>query len=104
MEDYMTNKIEFSEAVKQYGPLLKQYVPVVAKVHGKTHPEFYEVASLYEDLRKIMQKPVSDKHELSEEFAKLRKITGNYRIPNDVCETYEAVYTMLAALDASYSE
>jgi len=103
MEEFMANKIEFSEAVKQYNPLLKQYVPVVAKVHGNTHPEFYEVKAAYEDLVNKLKDPLSEKSEISTDFAKLRKITSNYKIPEDVCETYEAVYTMLSELDASYS-
>jgi len=40
---------------------------------------------------------------LHEEFAHLRTITEGYRIPQDVCESYEAVYSMLSKLDEAYS-
>jgi regulator of cell morphogenesis and NO signaling len=40
--------------------------------------------------------------ELKEEFEKLREITNNYTVPTDVCESYEAVYNMLAELDKAY--
>ncbi|NLM40178.1 MAG: iron-sulfur cluster repair di-iron protein, ric, partial [Firmicutes bacterium] len=43
-----------------------------------------------------------EKPELDAEFEKLRQITGNYTVPGDVCETYEAVYNMLAELDKAY--
>ena len=33
---------------------------------------------------------------------KLREITDNYTVPGDVCESYEAVYNMLAELDKAY--
>jgi regulator of cell morphogenesis and NO signaling len=36
------------------------------------------------------------------EFARLREITDDYTVPGDVCETYEAVYGMLADLDKAY--
>ncbi len=40
---------------------------------------------------------------MSEEFSRLREITGNYTVPGDVCESYEAVYKMLAEIDAAYN-
>jgi regulator of cell morphogenesis and NO signaling len=43
-----------------------------------------------------------EKPELESEFAELRKITSNYTVPEDVCESYEAVYDMLAELDKAY--
>ena len=38
----------------------------------------------------------------STRFVKLREITDNYTVPGDVCESYEAVYNMLAELDKAY--
>ena len=43
-----------------------------------------------------------NKAALEREFTSLRDITDNYTVPADVCETYEAVYNMLAELDAAY--
>ncbi len=42
------------------------------------------------------------KPDLVDEFVKLRKITDNYTVPEDVCESYEAVYNLLAELDKAY--
>lgn len=91
----------FNEVKKELFPTLELYVPIVARVHGKHHPEFYEVGDLFEVINK---KVASEKPELNEEFAKLRKITDNYKVPNDVCESYEAVYNMLEQLDKAYKE
>ena len=81
---------------------LDQYVPVVARVHGGTHPEFLEVRKYYDQIIEKMKKAGAEKPELDEEFAQLRKITSNYTVPSDVCESYEAVYHMLAEIDEAY--
>lgn len=36
-------------------------------------------------------------------FAELRAVTDNYAIPDDVCETFEAVYRSLSRADAAAS-
>lgn len=81
---------------------LEQYVPIVAKVHGGTHPEFHEVHKVFETILKKIKEAGSEKPGLDEEFTKLREITDNYTVPGDVCESYEAVYNMLAELDEAY--
>ncbi len=83
---------------------LEQYVPIVDRVHGGTHPVFHEVRSLFEAINSKIKEAGSGAPELTEEFAKLRGITGNYTIPEDVCEAYEAVYRMLGELDKAYSK
>ncbi|MGI6150536.1 MAG: iron-sulfur cluster repair di-iron protein, ric [Christensenellales bacterium] len=91
----------FNEAKAKYMKTLKMYVPVVARVHGQSHPEFHEVHALFDALiKKTEAQP--DQPELGEEFSKLRKITKDYAVPDDVCESYEAVYSMLAELDRAY--
>lgn len=40
--------------------------------------------------------------DLTEEFIKLRAVSNNYTVPDDVCESYEAVYKMLAEVDEAY--
>ena len=42
----------FSEVVDQNLGRLEQYVPVVAKVHGGTHPEFHDVKKLFDKISK----------------------------------------------------
>lgn len=82
--------------------LLDQYIPIVAKVHGEHHPEFYEVQKLFNSITKKIKESGKGFLDLHEEFTKLQQITDNYHIPGDVCESYEAVYKMLEELDGAY--
>ena len=98
----MVNKSTFNEAKKKHFKTLKQYVPIVARVHGGNHPEFHEVRGLFDTIIEKTKEAGANKPELDEEFSKLREITDNYTVPGDVCESYEAVYTMLAEIDEGY--
>lgn len=98
----MSKKLIFNEAKEKHFPRLEQYVPIVARVHGGSHPEFHEVRKLFNTINEKTKKAGSEKAELNEEFAKLREITDNYKVPGDVCESYEAVYKMLAEVDEAY--
>lgn len=99
----MKNLTPFKALSAQMLPRLAQYVPVVDRVHGAHHPEFHDVRKVFESLQ-FKVKGSSTLPNLSEEFNQLQAITGNYVVPGDVCETYEAVYTMLKALDHAYTE
>ena len=96
----MSNQSKFNEVTKKVLPTLIQYVPVVDRVHGDHHPEFHEVRRLFNLLSKKVKE--ADTVDLSFEFNQLRKTTNNFEIPNDVCETFEAVYTMLKELNDAY--
>ncbi|WP_286879145.1 iron-sulfur cluster repair di-iron protein, ric [Methanoculleus sp. UBA413] len=98
----MTDILTFNETMKKHLQTLKQYVPIVARVHGGNHPEFHEVRKLFDTIVKKTKEAGSNKPELNEEFARLREITDTYTVPGDVCESYEAVYSMLAELDRAY--
>jgi regulator of cell morphogenesis and NO signaling len=98
----MANKQIFNEAKAKHFKTLEQYVPIVARVHGKSHPEFHDVHTLFDALAKKIKETGSGVPDLNEEFAKLREITNDYTVPDDVCESYEAVYNMLAELDKAY--
>lgn len=39
----MLKQLTFTQAKEQHLKILSQYVPVVSRVHGGSHPEFYEV-------------------------------------------------------------
>ena len=93
---------KFNEVKERNIERLEQYVPVVAKVHGGSHPEFHHVRKLFDEINEKMKNAGSEKPELDNEFEKLREITDNYRVPGDVCESYEAVYNMLDELDNAY--
>ncbi len=98
----MANNQTFSKAQEKHFQTLIQYVPIVARVHGDTHPEFHDVRTLFDAINEKAGETHSGNPELTEEFAKLREITTNYTVPHDVCESYEAVYKMLAELDTAY--
>lgn len=98
----MSRKLDFNQVKQKHFKTLAQYVPVVARVHGGSHPEFHEVRKVYDKLAKKAKDAGAEKPDLVAEFESLRKITNNYTVPIDVCESYQAVYNILAELDRSY--
>jgi len=98
----MSVQLSFNEVKEKNFKTLAQYVPIVARVHGDSHPEFHEVHKYFDLIVKKTDEAGERKPELIEEFARLREITNNYTVPKDVCESYEAVYNMLSELDKAY--
>ncbi len=98
----MKDKLTFNDAKKMYFKTIGQYIPVVSRVHGGKHPEFHEVRDLFDIIGKKAREAGQKKPDLDREFARLREITSNYMVPGDVCESYEAVYKMLAEIDEAY--
>ena len=90
------------KVIKKHLRTLEQYVPVVDRVHGAHHPEFHDVRALFDEITIKIRSAGDDQLDLDREFAGLRAITGNYKVPDDVCESYEAVYSMLAEMDEAY--
>lgn len=93
---------KFQEVKEKNIKILEQYVPVVERVHGKDHPEFYEVRKLFDKINEKIKKGELETLRLEDQFKELRKVTDNYTIPGDTCESYEAVYNMLSELDKAY--
>ena len=98
----MKNNSTFNEVKKKTFQTLKQYMPIVARVHGDHHPEFHEVRKVVDTIMEKTKEAGTNKPTLNEEFTKLRELTDNYKVPADVCESYEAVYRMLAEIDNAY--
>ena len=94
----------FNEATQKNLKKLELFVPVVARVHGGTHPEFHDVRKIFDEISAKIKEAGSEKPELDNEFKQMREITGNYTVPADVCESYEAVFHMLAEMDEGYSK
>ncbi|NMB00576.1 MAG: iron-sulfur cluster repair di-iron protein, ric [Firmicutes bacterium] len=92
----------FNAVKEQHLDKLELYVPVVARVHGGTHPEFHEVHKIFDQMFAKIKAAGEAKPKLDSEFQELRTITNDYEVPDDVCETYEAVYLILAELDRAY--
>lgn len=81
---------------------LNLYTTAITRAHGESHPEAFDVRELFETIHEKMQEADESNPELDEQFTQLRKLTNNYEVPSDVCETYASVYKMLAELDESY--
>ncbi len=91
----------FEAAVQKNAKVLELYVPIVDRVHGEHHPEFHEVRALYETMKEQL-KADPESAQLEDVFSRLRDVTDNYTVPGDTCESYEAVYNMLADLDQAW--
>ncbi|MCR6546361.1 iron-sulfur cluster repair di-iron protein, ric [Dehalobacterium formicoaceticum] len=96
------SNLTFSKVIKEHFPTLATYTPVLAKVHGNNHPELAQVRDIFAKMNTKVQKSGSDQVDLSAEFNELRKITSNYAVPSDGCETYVATYQMLESADKAY--
>ena len=60
---------------------LKQFIPIVNRVHGSNHQEFNDVVLEFD---KITAKIGTNNFELDDEFNKLKAITKNYTVPSGV--------------------
>lgn len=98
----MSEQTPFNEVVENYFEKLDLYTTAITRAHGKNHPEAFEVRELFEVINEKVKEVGMDTPNLDEEFTQLRKITNNYTIPSDVCETYAGVYNMLSEVDESY--
>lgn len=96
--------IRFNEVKEEHLERLEQYTPIVARVHGGEHPEFHEVHRLVNIILERMERSGDKIPALDLEFEELRDITNGYQVPEDTCESYEAVYHMLEELDKAYQE
>ncbi len=95
--------VTYQELANKYSEKLDMFSMAITRAHGKSHPETFEVRELYEKISKKIKENPNDNLNLDEEFNQLRKVTDNYKIPDDVCETYEATYNMLLEIDEAYS-
>ena len=92
----------FNEVVGDYFPTLDLYTTAITRAHGKNRPEAFEVRNLFKTMKDKVVAAGNGQPNLEEEFIQLRKVTDNYTIPSDVCETFAGVYNMLAEADQSY--
>lgn len=94
--------ITFLEVTKQEFPLLKQYTPIIARVHGEHHPELAHVRDIFKAMNKKVKKEGATQVDLAAEFGELREITNNYTIPEDACGAYQMTYEILERADKAY--
>ncbi len=95
--------LSFTKILKEDFPLIEQYTPVLVRVHGESHPELAQVLEVFVKLNSKVKGDVDlGQIDLAPEFNELRKITGDYAIPVDACETYIATYQMLETAEKAY--
>ncbi|WP_033827378.1 hypothetical protein [Bacillus andreraoultii] len=92
----------FNEVVENNFEKLDLFTKAITRAHGKNHPEAFEVRELFETMNTKVQEAGTNKPNLDAEFTQLRKITDNYTIPGDVCETYAGTFEMLSEVDNAY--
>ena len=92
----------YQEITDQYLEKLDVFSLAITRAHGKTHPETFKVRELFEKIKEKTNNATSSKPDLDAEFMELRQVTDHYKVPSDVCETYEAVYHMLLEIDDAY--
>ncbi len=71
----MSDQVTFSQAVAEHLQTLQQYVPVVDRVHGGSHPEFHTVKSTFDTIAEKIKSAGASKPHLDDEFAKLSETT-----------------------------
>lgn len=99
----MANNVnKFHEIVKENFDQLDLYTTAITRVHGKSHPEAFDVRELFEAINKKINETNSSKPNLDKELSQLRQVTDNYNAPKDVCGTYISVYNMLSEVDKAY--
>lgn len=100
----MSEQLTFQETYKKYASTLTKYVPIVDRVHGPHHPEFHDVVTVFDTIKSKVTSSKGKVVILDNEFAQLKSITNDYEVPEDVCETYAAVYQMLEIINQSYDQ
>lgn len=91
-----------STLINSYIKEMELYIRIVSRVHGNMHPEIKEVEKIYDRLTSMLLDKAENVIDIDKEFYSLRKVTNNYTIPEDVCESYERVYYLLEELDKEY--
>ncbi|MFL2136593.1 iron-sulfur cluster repair di-iron protein, ric [Ruoffia sp. FAM 24228] len=93
---------KFNDYINTNAEKLDLYTTAITRAHGKNHPEAFDVRDIYVRIQDKTQAAGEVQPDLNTEFTTLREISDNYTIPDDVCETYAAVYTMLKEADSLY--
>lgn len=94
---------KYTDLLESYMEKLDVFSMAITRAHGKSHPETFQVRELFEAIREKTEQSSPNQLNLDMEFNQLRKVTDDYRIPDDVCETYEQTYIMLSNIDKAYS-
>lgn len=109
-------------------PEISDLLGTILKVHGRNHTELFEVYRLYgmlktdleqhllkeetmlfpafqeedynrEEILRITEDIIKEHEAAGELLAKLREVTSDYQLPEDVCETYVRTFHLLVELE-----
>lgn len=94
--------VTFKEVVDENFSTLDFYTKAIVRAHGRSHPEAYEVRRVFEAMKDKVEQFGAEGAHLATDFIKLRKVTNNYTLPEDVCQTFASVYEMLEKADQVY--
>lgn len=92
----------FPEQTKELVETLERYLPIVARVHGEHHAEIVKLQRVLESMLPTLHGEEGASSSLSHDFERLRALTANYAVPDDVCESYELVFTLLEKVERAY--
>ncbi|MGX7108487.1 hypothetical protein [Facklamia miroungae] len=79
---------------------LSTYLNAICKVHGSHHPEVYDVRANYE----MILDNIDNEEKVGVLLEEMDDLSNHFEVPNDTCETYQAVYQDLARLYGLYQK
>lgn len=95
----MAGKHAFYQAKAKRPGALEQSVPIVALVHGKHHPELFDVHKLFDVISQKIMGAGLLLPRLNEEFERLREITNGFTIPDSAGDVFATVCNLLEKLE-----
>lgn len=89
------------EYLLEHKDKLELFTSALTRAHVDAHPEVLKVRALYLQMQEKVQNQDAS---LGPEFASLQTVTSNYKVPGDVCKTYEQTYKLLETANELYNE
>ncbi|CAM3598932.1 iron-sulfur cluster repair di-iron protein, ric [Erysipelothrix urinaevulpis] len=74
--------------------ILDLYTNALTKAHAKNHPEVIELRHLFKEL----ERNIDDEEQFLKTLDTINFSTNNFKVPEDVCDTYKKTYQMLEQL------
>ena len=81
---------------------LGKLTKTIYKVHGENHPELEDVYNKFIEIKEDLEN--NNSTQISEKLKELRSFAKDYKIPDDVCETYVKTYEQLQELELEINQ
>lgn len=118
-------RLEYHAAFEKELPRISEWLSIILRVHGSTHPELEQVQSLFLSLKERVESYITmgettlyraieeeqlhnvcntifnlDKEQrlLKQNLQQIQEVTKGYAIPEDACTTFATTYKKLEAL------